>query len=238
MSTINTVSLSSNDDNGSWLFGSFDPKFNMIDSIILQDKGSVDTLQIVNGCYIVGIYYVKKYYQYELTNTLYVSDVTNLQSANFQCVNYSGFTDKGYNLKAVAALNKQWGLYDLSSSRNASNTINFTLCGNISKFIRDGVPLPNTLPNTCPYGYFFGKAPSGVCVGASVITAVANNFIKGFVGKTSLLSKLKSKLPGGTSLEPSSSSSNIIMFIIILVFIVVCIVGAFYAYKRFYKKTN
>lgn len=239
---MSTVSFISNDNEGSWLLGSFDPKFNMIDSTGLQDDGGTGVLKVSNGCYIIGIYFVQKYNLFELTNTLYISDVSKLPTTPFQIINSSGVTDKGYNLKAVAALNKQWGLLDLSSDQVASGVINLVLCGNISKFVRTGVPLPPDVTTTsCPNGYIFGDSVNNFCVGSSVVTVVANNYITGFTPKSSLLGKLGITLPSGIpSITPTSNSSlsNLLMFVVIILFIVACIAVAIYVYKHYIKKTN
>ena len=240
MTTMSTASFISNDNEGSWLLGSFDPKFNMIDSINLQDDGGTGVLKVSNGCYIIGIYYIQKYNLFELTNTLYISDVSQIPTTPFQVMNSGGITDKGYNLKAVAALNKKWGLLDLSSDQVASGVINLVLCGNISKFVRAGVPLPPDVSTTsCPNGYIFGDSANNFCVGSNVVTVVANNYITGFTPKSSLLGKLGITLPSGVSVTSSNSSlSNIVIIIAIILFIIACIAVALYVRKHYFKKTN
>lgn len=190
MSGNSTVSFISNDTDVVWFFSSFDAGFSVIDTMKVY-MGVSAPMTVSNGCYIMGIYYDHNTYQ--LTNTLYISDVSALSPNPIPCdAGTDPILNKDYGLKAVAAFNKKIGLFDLSKPRDFEAS--FALCGSIDKYVigNDAVML---LPNQCANGYTFGRKDDvNICVGPEVVTAIANNFVSGFVGKPSLMNKYKSNL--------------------------------------------
>lgn len=248
MSNTNTIQFSNitdPTDNVAWYFASFDPAFTMIDSTMTFDKTS-ELLTVTTGGYIIGIYYDHRTYQ--LTNTLYISDASKIQGSGiFSCqMGNNPILGRNYGLGAVAAANKKVGLYDISTK---PSTIQFTLCGKVDDYII-GNDASSLLPNLCADGYIFGDSDNiNICVGPSVVTAVAKNYVPSFVPRPSLrdvrieraesiFSSPDSGSTGGfpdTQTQSSSSSSNMIMFIFIILIVIVVIGVGVWIYMRHKK---
>lgn len=188
-----TVSFTSSYSTVSWFFASFDPGFNLVDSIYcppantpnapppLLGIGSEyivsDPMTIVTGGYIQAVYFDQS--KYYLTNTLFISDVNGIQERPLSALLGSNASANKQNLRSIGMNNKNTGLLDISTLPNEN--VSFILCGDITRYVADDTAILS-LPHGCSGGFIFGNndsAPS-ICVAPDVITVVADNWVSDY----------------------------------------------------------
>lgn len=211
-----TITFVGDSSTVTWFFASFDPMFNLIDSVYCPPTNPPNTppplfgigsayiesspLTVTNACYIMGIYYDQNTYQ--LVNTLYISDVNALQERPFSCLPGNGISSEN-NLQNVIRNNLSYGLLDLSTL--PTENISFLFCGDITQYVADDNMILTLSSTGCSNkGFLFGNHDSipSICVSPDVVAGVASNWVPDYS------SPYETSYPYSAVIPPSSTPTQ------------------------------